>query len=251
MRPRSDACSPSPFFAVMPSPHGVAVRALLLLTLLLGAGCGSDVDPDGARATAPPEAAAPAERTILFLGDSITAGLGIGPEQAFPALIQARIDSLGLDYRVVNAGVSGETSAGGLRRIDWVLRRPADIVVIELGANDGLRGTPVETTRANLQAIIDSVRARQPEADIVLAGMQVPPNLGADYTEAFREIYPGLARENDLALIPFVLEGVGGVRRLNLPDGIHPTAEGHRIVAENVWRVLAPLLEARAEDVAS
>ncbi|GIV59088.1 arylesterase [Rhodocaloribacter litoris] len=227
---------------------------LPLLCVLWLAACGRG-DPG----TAPPEQAlepgnperaethTAAERTILFLGDSITAGYGLDPSQAFPARIQARIDSLGWPFRVVNAGLSGETSAGGLRRIDWLLQRPVDVLVLELGGNDGLRGIDPEVTKANLQAIIDKTRAAYPEARIILAGMQIPPNLGHDYTERFRQIYPELARENDLLLIPFLLEGVGGVPELNLPDGIHPTAEGHRIVAETVWQTLRPALEAMLE----
>lgn len=181
--------------------------------------------------------------TILMLGDSITAGYGIDPEQAFPALIQQRIDSLDLPYTVINAGLSGETSAGGLRRIDWLLRQPVDIMLLELGGNDGLRGTSVEVTKQNLQAIIDKAKEGNADMQILLAGMQVPTNLGQDYTRQFREVYPELAEANDLPLIPFILEGVGGVPELNLPDQIHPTAEGHKIVAETVWDGLEPLLK--------
>ena len=198
---------------------------------------------------AAPRAAPEDAETILFLGDSITAGYGIGEEQAFPALIQDRIDSLGWPYRVVNAGVSGETTAGGLRRVSWLLGQPVDVLVLELGGNDGLRGTPIEVTKQNLQAIIDSTRAQSPEADIVLAGMQVPPNLGPTYTARFRDLYPELAEANDTHLIPFILEDVGGIPELNLPDGIHPTAEGHRVVADNVWEVLKPILAERRERV--
>lgn len=186
----------------------------------------------------------PARRTILILGNSLAAGLGLDPEQAFPALLQQKIDSLGWPFEVVNAGLSGETSAGGLRRIDWLLRRPIDVLVLELGANDGLRGIPPEVTKANLQAIIDKVRAANPDVHIVLAGMQAPPNLGEAFTASFRDLFPALARENDAALIPFLLEGVAGIPELNQADGIHPTAEGHRIIAETVWRTLRPLLEA-------
>jgi len=175
---------------------------------------------------------------ILFLGNSLTAGYGLTPEEAFPALIQQKLDSAGYRYRVVNAGVSGETSAGGVRRIDWLLRQPIAILVLELGANDALRGHDLTNTRANLQTIIDRTRARYPEAKIVIAGMQAPPNLGPRYTEEFRQLFVDLARSNDAALIPFLLEGVGGVPELNQEDGIHPTAAGHRIIAENVWRVL-------------
>lgn len=179
---------------------------------------------------------------IVFFGDSLTAGFGLDPELAFPALVQRQIEARGWAWRVVNAGSSGETSAGGLRRIDWVLRQPVDVLVLELGGNDGLRGIAVEATRANLQGIIDRTRARYPQARIVIAGMQMPPNLGADYTMAFRQLYPQLADANDAALIPFLLEGVAGEPALNLPDGIHPTQEGHRIVAGNVWAILEGVL---------
>ncbi len=183
-------------------------------------------------------------RTILFFGNSLTAGYGLDPAQAFPALIQQKIDSLGLPYKTVNAGLSGETSAGGKARIGWVLRQPADIFVLELGANDGLRGIELAGTRKNLQSILDSVKAKNPATQLVVAGMQLPPNLGQKYTSDFREIFTELAQANQAALIPFLLDNVGGIARLNQPDGIHPTAEGHRIVAENVWKVLEPLLVA-------
>jgi acyl-CoA thioesterase-1 len=179
---------------------------------------------------------------ILFFGDSITAGYGLNPDRAFPALIQQQIDSLGLNYTVVNAGLSGETSAGGLRRVDWVLQQGVDIFVLELGGNDGLRGLNLQQTKANLQGIIDKVKAKYPQALIVLAGMEVPPNLGADYTLEFREMYVELAQENDVLFIPFILEGVGGVPELNLPDQIHPNEEGHRKVAQHVWGYLADVL---------
>lgn len=179
---------------------------------------------------------------ILFLGNSLTAGYGLDPDDAFPARIQARIDSLGWNFRVVNAGLSGETSAGGLRRINWLLRQPVDVLVLELGANDGLRGTPLNETRRNLQAIIDRAREKNPGIRIVIAGMEVPPNLGEAYTTEFRTLYADLADANDAALIPFLLDGVGGIPELNLPDGIHPTAEGHSIVAGTVWDTLKPVL---------
>lgn len=181
-------------------------------------------------------------KTILFFGDSLTAGYGLEPSQAFPALIQEKINSLGWNFRAINAGVSGETTAGGLRRIDWVLRRPVDVFVLELGANDGFRGLPVEAAKQNLQAIIDRTKSKYPGVQVVLAGMQVPSNLGRDYTTRFRTIFPELAEANNAALIPFLLESVGGVPELNLPDGIHPTPAGQKIVAENVWKVLEPVL---------
>ncbi|HLR32542.1 MAG TPA: arylesterase, partial [Fodinibius sp.] len=180
---------------------------------------------------------------ILFFGDSITAGYGIEEQKAYPALIQQKIDSLGWNYEVINGGLSGETSAGGLRRIDWMLQQPIDLFVLELGANDGLRGINPEVTKSNLQKIIDKVKKAYPEAIIVLAGMQVPPNLGPNYTEQFKKIYPSLAEKNQLTLIPFLLKGVAGNGELNQSDGIHPTAKGHRIVAQNVWEVLQPILK--------
>src|SRR5688500_12748599 len=181
-------------------------------------------------------------KTIVFFGNSLTAGYGLSPSEAFPAIIQNKIDSLGLPYKVINAGVSGETSSGGNGRIDWILRQPLDVFVLELGANDGLRGIPLSETKKSLQSIIDKVKAKYPEAKLVLAGMQIPPNMGVDYTTEFRNIYPELAEKNGATLIPFLLEGVGGELKLNQQDGIHPTAEGHHIVAENVWGVLEEVL---------
>lgn len=186
-------------------------------------------------------------KTILFFGDSITAGYGLDDtNDAFPGIIQTKIDSLELNYDVVNSGVSGETSAGGKSRIDWVLNQDIEIFVLELGANDGLRGVPITETKANLQAIIDAVRAKRPDAKIVLAGMQMPPNMGGDYTKEFKAIFSDLASENELAFIPFILENVGGIKELNQSDGIHPTAEGHKILAENVWEVLLPVIKAES-----
>ena len=186
---------------------------------------------------------ADSSRTILFYGDSLTAGYGLDREQAFPALVQARIDSLGWNFEVFNAGLSGETSAGGLRRIDWLMRRPVDVFVLELGANDGLRGIDLKSTRSNLQQIIDRVKAKNPDISLVVVGMQMPPNLGAEYTEEFQRLFPGLAKENGAAFVPFLLEGVADRPELNLSDGNHPTVEGHRIVAETVWATLGPVLE--------
>jgi acyl-CoA thioesterase-1 len=180
--------------------------------------------------------------TILFLGDSLTAGLGVAPEQAYPALIEKKIRAQHLPFDVMNAGISGDTTAGGLARLDWVLQKKIDILVLALGANDGLRGLPMAQTKANLQAIIDRVKAKNPSIRIVIAGMQIPPNMGGDYGAAFRGVFADLARQNDAALVPFLLEGVGGHDDLNQEDHIHPTAAGHKILAENVWRVLEPLL---------
>ena len=181
-------------------------------------------------------------KTILFFGNSLTAGYGLDPSEAFPALIQEKIDSLNLPYKAINAGNSGETSSGGKNRIDWLLRQKVDVFVLELGANDGLRGIPVPETKRNLQAIIDKVKATYPEAKMVLLGMEIPPNMGGRYAEEFRVIFRQLATQNNMAFVPFLLEGVGGVRELNLPDGVHPTAQGHKILARNVWDILEGVL---------
>ncbi|GAA0755463.1 arylesterase [Psychroflexus lacisalsi] len=180
---------------------------------------------------------------ILFFGNSLTAGMGLEPSEAFPALIQNRLDSLGYDYEVVNAGLSGETTASGKNRIDWVLKQNVDIFVLELGANDGLRGIPLKETRQNLQDIITIVKTKNPDTQIVLAGMQIPPNMGQDYTSEFKNIFPELADKYDVGLVPFLLEGVAGDPNLNQQDGIHPTAEGYKIVRENVWSVLKDLID--------
>ena len=178
-------------------------------------------------------------KVILFYGDSLTAGYGIKLEEAFPALIQERLDSLGLNYTVINSGVSGETTSGGLNRLNWVLNQKVDVFVLELGANDGLRGIPLNKTQQNLQVIIDLVLEKNADTQIILAGMQIPPNMGPEYTKEFRNIFPELAEKNKIPLIPFLLEGVAGNPDLNLEDGIHPTAEGHQILSENVWEVLS------------
>lgn len=186
-------------------------------------------------------------KTILFFGDSITAGYGLDDtNDAFPGLIQKKIDSLGLDYVVVNSGVSGETTAGGKSRIDWILNQDIDIFILELGANDGLRGVAIAETRANLQAIIDAVKNKSPDTRIILAGIQLPPNMGQEYSTQFKAIFPDLASQNNIELIPFVLKDVGGLKELNQADGIHPTAQGHKIVAENVWEVLSEVIKSEA-----
>lgn len=178
-------------------------------------------------------------KTILFFGDSLTAGYGLDdPSEAFPGVIAKRLDSLKMPYKVVNAGVSGETTAGGNSRIDWILKQKIDVFILELGANDGLRGiSPTETTK-NLQSIVDKVKAKYPNAKLVLLGMQVPPNMGPDYVNKFKAVFPEIATKNKMALVPFLLQGVGGHPDLNQPDGIHPTEKGAKIVAENVWTVL-------------
>ena len=183
------------------------------------------------------------KKIILFFGNSITAGYQLDMNQAFPAIIQQKIDSLGLSYQVINAGLSGETTASGKNRIDWVLRTVPDIFVLELGANDGLRGLPLKETPKNLQVIIDKVKLINPEVKIVITGMEVPPNLGEAYTRQFRNIFSTLAKNNAAVLIPFLLVDVAGRPSLNLPDGIHPTPEGHLLIAELVWETLLPLLE--------
>lgn len=181
-------------------------------------------------------------KTILFFGNSLTAGYGLETEESFPSLIQDKLDSLHLNYEVINAGLSGETTAGGKNRLEWVLNQKVDVFVLELGANDGLRGVPLTETRSNLQQIINMVWEKNKDTKIVLAGMMIPPNMGQNYTTEFRTIFPELAQQNNIELIPFLLEGVAGIPELNLEDGIHPTAEGQKIVANNVWAVLESLL---------
>jgi acyl-CoA thioesterase-1 len=186
--------------------------------------------------------ASTAPKVILFFGDSLTAGYGLSVEEAFPALVGQKLKDAKKSCTVINAGLSGETSAGGLSRLDWVLRQPVDIFVLELGANDGLRGLPLEQTRKNLQTIIDKVKARNPKVKIVIAGMMVPPNMGKDYTTKFQKIFPELAAKNKATLIPFLLQDVAGDEKLNQEDGIHPNVKGHQIVAQNVYKVVSPLL---------
>lgn len=182
-------------------------------------------------------------KVIMFFGDSLTAGYGLSTKEAFPALIEKKLNKNGKSAKVVNAGLSGETTAGGLSRIDWVLRQPIDIFVLELGANDGLRGLPVEQTQKNLEAIIQKVKKKYPDAKIVLAGMMVPPNLGDDYTTRFGKIFPAVAKKHNATLIPFLLQDVAGDEKLNLSDGIHPNVEGHKIVANNIYKILEPLVK--------
>ncbi len=181
-------------------------------------------------------------KTILFFGDSLTAGYGLSQDQAFPALIGKKLNDKGIETKVINAGLSGETSAGGLSRIEWVLRQPIDVFVLELGPNDGLRGLPLEQTEKNLQSIIDKVKAKNPNVKIVIAGMMVPPNMGPEYGASFKAIFPRLAAKNNATLIPFLLENVAGIETLNLDDRIHPNVEGHKIVADNVIKAIEPLL---------
>ncbi len=221
----------------------------LFLSLLLS--CGSETskkEPVKASESTKKEVAeTPATdttKTILIFGDSLTAGYGLDDmNEAYPAIIQAKIDSLNMGYTVVNSGVSGETTAGGRSRIEWVLNQDVDVFILELGANDGLRGVPLTETRSNLQEIIDVVRKKNPSTKILLAGMQLPPNMGPEYTTEFRTIFPEMAKKNQLELIPFLLKDVGGVTELNQADGIHPTEEGHKILANNVWEVLEKVLK--------
>jgi acyl-CoA thioesterase-1 len=217
----------------------------VIAALVVFGACRADGDTDSASRTAESESidsTPTALKRLLFVGTSLTAGLGLEPEQAYPARIARRIDSLDLPYRVDNAGYSGETSAGALRRIDWLVREPVDVFVLETGANDGLRGLSVDSMRANIQAIIDRVRAASPNVRILLLGMEAPPNLGPRYTSEFRKVFPELAERNGATLLPFLLVGVAAVDSLNQGDGIHPNVAGSRRLAETVWSALLPLL---------
>ena len=208
------------------------------------AACGADERARGDEAPAPPTAG---ERgRVVFMGTSLTAGLGLDPEQAYPALIQRKIDSAGLPFEAVNAGVSGETSAGARRRVDWLLRQPVSVLVLETGANDGLRGLEVDSLRANIQFIVDEARKLSPPPAIVLVGMRAPPNLGFGYARRFREVFPDVAEKNELPLVPFLLDGVAGVGSMNQADMIHPTAKGQERMADVVWKVLEPVLRRAA-----
>ena len=208
---------------------------------MAAAACEREPDP---AAAAPPGRVSDARGRVVFLGTSLTAGLGLDPSQAYPALLQRKIDSAGLPFVTVNAGVSGETSAGARRRIGWLLREPAAVLVIETGANDALRGLDTDSLESNIQAIIDRAREQSPPPRIVLVGMRAPPNLGPGYARRFGAVYEELARRNDLALVPFLLEGVAGVDSLNQADAIHPTAAGQRRIAETVWGVVEGALRA-------
>ena len=214
----------------------------LALCLVVGAAKGQKtwVLPPGRRSC---NNGAAATKRIVFLGDSLTAGFGLPVEQSYPSLIAEKIRDEHLPFEVVNAGLSGDTSAGGLRRIDWLLQNKIDVLVIALGANDGLRGLSPKTLETNLQAIIDKTKAKNPAVQIVVAGMQMPPNLGADYAEKFQRVFAEVAKKNDAVLIPFLLANVGGHRDLNQADSIHPTAAGQKIIAETVWQALQPILE--------
>lgn len=218
--------------------------ALIFITILLG--CQPEKKQDEADTlelkSNPVQKESTKKKTILFFGNSITAGYQLDLSEAFPALIQERLDSLELGYRTINAGLSGETTASGNSRVDWVMKNPMDIFVLELGANDGLRGISTDETRKNLKSIIEKVQKKYPKCKILLAGMMIPPNMGQEYVNSFQKIFPDLSKEYNIPLIPFLLDGVAGNPELNLEDGIHPTPEGHKILAENVWQILAEML---------
>jgi acyl-CoA thioesterase-1 len=238
-----------------------ARRALWLSALVFGVACGSAENMNNAKDSSETKnnmsegsdagvpaavaAAAPAAaRTpvVLFFGTSLTAGYGLSPEQAFPSLIEQKARDEGVPIKVVNGGLSGETTAGAVRRIDWVLRTPADLVVIEAGANDALRGLSPAAAKANLEKLIAAVRARQPQAKIALIQMEAPPNYGVAYTRSFRSVYTDVARKENVPLLPFLLDSVAGIPRLNQADGVHPNLAGEKIVADNVWRALKPIV---------
>ena len=221
-------------------------KYILYLFITIAISCSGErknqENKDTAKTLTPESTKKEETKHIIFFGNSLTAGYGVENSQAFPALIQEIIDSLGLNYKVINAGLSGETTSGGRDRVNWVLRQKADIFVLELGGNDGLRGISPEVTRSNLQFIIEAVRAENQHTKIILAGMQVPPNMGQRYTSQFNSIFTDITEKNKVRLIPFLLEGVGGEPDLNIPDGIHPNEEGHKIVTRNVWSVLKEVL---------
>lgn len=246
---------PSPRSAVSSRALRRSASVLVAFAVAVSAACGgaSGTGSDAPRSSAGPaptttvaSSAAAAARPVdarprvVFLGDSLTAGYGLDPGLSFPDVVQQRIDAAGLDYAVVNMGVSGDTSAGGRRRLDWALEGDVKVLVVALGGNDGLRGLAPSELRANLAAIVDTARARR--IDVLLCGMEAPPNFGGEYTREFREVYPSLARDKQVALLPFLLEGVAGDPALNQPDGIHPSAEGATRVADLVWTSLRPLL---------
>lgn len=215
----------------------------LAFCLFILSSCGgSNQKPETTKKDSLPAADNIQKKNILFFGNSLTAGLGVEPEEAFPAIIGNKVDSLNLPYKITNAGLSGETTAAGKARINWILKQKVDVFVLELGANDGLRGIPVSETVKNLQDIVNQVKTKYPEAKLVMTGMEVPPNMGAKYASDFRMIFKQIAEKNNMALVPFLLDKVGGVSNLNQSDGIHPTPKGHKILAENVWAVLKDLL---------
>jgi acyl-CoA thioesterase-1 len=240
------------------SPWGGLVGVYLTVAIVGVVACGSDRNMDSGQRTSEAKnntsvageaqsSAGPASKSarkpvVLFFGTSLTAGYGLNPDQAFPSLIQKKADSAGLAIQTVNAGLSGETTAGAARRIDWVLRSPADVIVIEAGANDALRGLAPDAARRNLETVIAAVRKRQPQSKILLVQMEAPPNFGVAYTNSFRAIYGEVARSENVTLLPFLLDGVAGIPRLNQADGVHPNVQGERIVADNLWRALEPII---------
>ena len=234
-----------------PFPSLSLVSLLIISSLLIGcSGQEATASQQAETTTESPTTSEMTEETtnqerprIVFFGNSLTAGYGLDEQNSFPSRVQEKLDSAGFLYQVVNAGISGETTAGGVSRIDWVMEQPISVFVLELGGNDVLRGFDLDATRSNLRKIFEAVQGKYPEATLVVAGMEAPPNMGPDYTSEFRQIYRALAEEYNAALIPFLLDGVGGIPELNLPDRIHPNEEGQKIVAQNVWDVIAPLLE--------
>lgn len=229
----------------VPCPQRPLMFCYFLFVLFLGCGEKTNTTEQSTKGNESENQAveiADPNKKILFFGDSLTAGYGLEVSQAFPALIQQKLDSLSLGYSVINAGLSGETTASGKNRLGWVLEDDIDIIIIELGANDGLRGIPLDETRNNLKSMVETVRTKLPNAEIILAGMKIPPNMGPEYTAEFEGIFPNLASAEKVHLIPFLLEDVAGIPELNQGDGIHPTVEGQKIVAQNVWDILGPLL---------
>ena len=247
----------------MSSGHRRAARRLAVAAFAVAMACGHDRTETGSAGSRSDTSASTESRarqlrdtsvnaprttrsTIVFAGTSLTAGLGLSPDSAYPMLIQQKIDSAGLPFQVVNAGVSGETSSGLIDRLNWLLRGTFDVFIIETGANDGLRGIPAATLRTNLETALDRIKAKRPDATVLLIQMEALPNLGARYTADFHAVFPTVAREKGVTLLPFLLDHVAGRRDLNQGDGVHPNYVGERIVAANVWRGLEPVLEARA-----
>ncbi len=233
----------------------IQIRLGVLFLCMILAGCGGETQPpprpgSSESSTLPrrDEPGRDLRKRILFFGDSITAGYGLDPEQAFPAIIQEKLDDLGWPFEAVNAGLSGETTAGGLRRIDWMLKQPVDVFVLELGGNDGLRGIQVGGTRHNLLEIVAKVKTANPEVSVIVAGMRMPPNLGPMFAEQFAAVFPDVADKTGAALIPFIGEGVVGHFNLVQMDGIHPTASGHKVIAETIWEHLEPILREKMEE---
>jgi len=227
----------------------IIIKFCYFILVILLMGCGNEKNSEKAREenSDTEETTVISEnsksKTILCFGDSITAGYGLeDSNEAYPALLQKKIDSLDLNYTVINSGLSGETTAGGRSRLSWVMKQKVDIFLLELGGNDGLRGIPLTETKANLKAIIETIQNESPNTRIILAGMELPPNMGKVYTTEFRELFAEIASQYDVAFIPFILKDVGGIKALNQNDGIHPTAEGHKIVANTVWEVLRPMV---------